>query len=350
MYRHLFVPIDASDLSVEVVGHAIALARTLSARITYFHAVPVEAGGPPRVPDRAGELLTKAQAAARAYGVPCDARRVPCDDPARGIVDSAQACGCDLIIIAAADPHAAPGARQAPLPGAAPEHAGSVFNTGTLHTLIDSGLPLLVSSIGSPCNAPRALRVILDEHRALAAVLHAWMSDLARAREQERRAELPPMRAALEYLRHFAGHLNHPKENGLLFPRLRERNTACHAELDELQRQHARDLQLIDELAAHLDALAAVPADADAEAAEAALRLETELGRYARFQWEHMGREEGVILPAARQHLRREDWQELDAAFSPQAERRAHDDADAGVQRLLAQLTREPAALRRRPR
>ncbi|HEX3138674.1 MAG TPA: universal stress protein, partial [Rhizobacter sp.] len=40
MYRHLLVPIDATDLSVEVVGNAVGLARSLGARITFFHALP----------------------------------------------------------------------------------------------------------------------------------------------------------------------------------------------------------------------------------------------------------------------------------------------------------------------
>ena len=39
MYRHLLVPVDDTDLSVEVVGNAVALARPLGARITFFHAV-----------------------------------------------------------------------------------------------------------------------------------------------------------------------------------------------------------------------------------------------------------------------------------------------------------------------
>ena len=39
MYRHLLVPIDDTDLSVELVGNAVGLARPLGARITFFHAV-----------------------------------------------------------------------------------------------------------------------------------------------------------------------------------------------------------------------------------------------------------------------------------------------------------------------
>ena len=44
MYRHLLVPVDDTDLSVEVVGNAVALARPLGARITFFHAVADVAG------------------------------------------------------------------------------------------------------------------------------------------------------------------------------------------------------------------------------------------------------------------------------------------------------------------
>ena len=38
MYRHLIVPLDDSPLSVETVGRAVDLARTLGARVTFFHA------------------------------------------------------------------------------------------------------------------------------------------------------------------------------------------------------------------------------------------------------------------------------------------------------------------------
>ena len=39
MYHHILVPLDATDLSIQVVGGAVALARPLGARITFFHVV-----------------------------------------------------------------------------------------------------------------------------------------------------------------------------------------------------------------------------------------------------------------------------------------------------------------------
>ena len=117
MYHHLLVPIDDTDLSVDVVGNAVAFARALSARITFFHAVPDAAADLLRgdaellratgrdayeyfFEGKAGELLAKAEAAARALGVPCGSRHAVCDHPAQAVIDAARSSGCDLIFMA----------------------------------------------------------------------------------------------------------------------------------------------------------------------------------------------------------------------------------------------------------
>ena len=71
MYRHLLVPVDGTDLSVEVIGNAVALARPLGARITFFHAVADAAGslrGEAEVlaPDRARRIRLRLSSARRA--------------------------------------------------------------------------------------------------------------------------------------------------------------------------------------------------------------------------------------------------------------------------------------------
>jgi nucleotide-binding universal stress UspA family protein len=38
MYRHLMVPLDDSPLSADSVARAVELARTLGAKVTFFHA------------------------------------------------------------------------------------------------------------------------------------------------------------------------------------------------------------------------------------------------------------------------------------------------------------------------
>jgi hypothetical protein len=94
MYSHLLVPIDATDLSNVVVGKAVELARSLGARITFFHAqlnYNASYFGDAELvrvtsPDdfaysftgRARELLAKAESAARAKGVTCNSVTTVC--------------------------------------------------------------------------------------------------------------------------------------------------------------------------------------------------------------------------------------------------------------------------------
>jgi hypothetical protein len=66
MYRHLLVPVERSDACVEAIGHAAELARSLGARIT-FVCRDDRADGERR---HAEALLARAEAAARAQGVP----------------------------------------------------------------------------------------------------------------------------------------------------------------------------------------------------------------------------------------------------------------------------------------
>jgi hemerythrin-like domain-containing protein len=153
----------------------------------------------------------------------------------------------------------------------------------------------------------RAIGMIRDEHRSLTAVLHAWMHLLAGARREHAPPDLQRMEAIVRYLRYFPL-AHHPKEDEFLFRRLRAHTSALDAELDELERQHARDRQLVDGLAAMVARLGRGEQDPGP--------LESAVNAYASFLWEHLGREEGVILPATERHLTAADWAEIDAAFS----------------------------------
>ncbi len=336
MYRHLLVPVDDSDLSVEVVGNAVALARPLGARITFFHAVADAAAslrGDVEVlrltardeyqyahRGKARELLTKAEAAARALGVPCESRHAVSDKPAQALVEAARAGGCDLIFMAS---HGGRG------------KLGMAFASETLAVLMNAGLPVLVSSTGEPTAPARAIGIIRDEHRSLAAVMHAWMLALATAREAGGAADVPLLRAIVHYVQQFPVKLHHPKEDNHLFRRLRERTTSCHAELDELERQHERDSQFVAALAQQVEALAAADGQARVHATRA---LEDQVGRYAVFLWDHMGREEGVILPAAQRHLLPEDWAAIDAAFTENRDPNFRGETDKEYRQLFSRI------------
>jgi len=142
--------------------------------------------------------------------------------------------------------------------------------------------------------------------------LHAWLHALAESRKSGTAVDAALMRAIVRYVEQFPLKLHHPKEHEHLFRRLRERTTSCNDQLDALERQHEQDHQLVAALARQVEAVAAAGAEGRAAATGA---LEDEVAGYAAFLWDHLGREEGVILPAAERHLLPEDWAAIHAAF-----------------------------------
>ena len=252
--------------------------------------------------------------------MPCESRHVVSDKPAQAIVEAARAGGCDLIFMAS---HGGRG------------KLGMAFMSETLSVLVSAGLPVLVSSTGEPTAPARAIGIIRDEHRSLAAVMHAWMHALADAREAGTAVDAALMRAIVRYVQQFPVKLHHPKEEEHLFRRLRERTTSCNAQLDELDRQHERDHQLVAALAQQVEALAATDAEGRLRATRA---LEDEVARYAAFLWDHLGREEAVILPAAQRHLLPEDWAAIDAAFTENRDPNFGGDTDKEYRKLFSRI------------
>jgi nucleotide-binding universal stress UspA family protein/hemerythrin-like domain-containing protein len=323
MYRHLLVPLDTTDLSVQVVGNAVAFARQLGARITFFHLAPDPDDAMGRDLEllrvtspadyeyarggRTRELLAKAEAAARALGVTADSRWSTGSKPAAAIIDATRSVGCDLVFMAT---HGHGG------------KLGMALASDTMTVLLNAGVPVLVCAAGEPKAPERAISVIRDDHRALAAVIHAWTEALAKARDAGKPVSAQAMRDVLNYMSGFPLTMHHPKEEQWLFPRLRARTHTLDAELDELNRQHARDHALMDELAVLVKALE--DAGDEPEALAATRRLEHAVLRYAEFHWEHMGREEAVVLPAAQQYLTDEDWTEINAGFDESSESREY--------------------------
>jgi nucleotide-binding universal stress UspA family protein/hemerythrin-like domain-containing protein len=331
MYRHLLVPIDGSDLSIETVGRAAEFARTIGARITFFHAQPDYAAslsGDAEIlrltspadfahtfEGRARELLAKAESAARAQGVPCESRSTVSDTPYLAIIAAARDAGCDLIFIAS---HG----RRSQL--------GMMLGSQTLKVLVHAGMPVLVSATADPAPPAKAIGIIRDEHRSLAAVLRAWMHLIARARREGKAPDAEIMQAIVRYMQTFPVALHHPKEDEYLFRKLRERTSETDADIEELERQHDHDRQFVAELAAMVDRTASGAVDIAA--------LERAVTRYANFTWEHLGREEGVILPAAERHLTEADWSEINAAFAENRDPRFGGDTDMEFRRLFSRI------------
>lgn len=331
MYRHLLVPIDNTDLSTVTIGRAVEFARSIGARITFFHAASDHASslrGEAEVvrltsPDdytynfegRARELLTKAESAARAHGVPCASATMVSDTPYTAIVGAARSEGCDLIFMAS---HG----RRTTL--------GMMLGSQTLKVLINSEIPVLVSAMADPPVPAQAIATIRDEHRSLAAVLHAWLHVLKPTKPGDPAPDPVLMQAMVHYIQAFPVALHHPKEEDYLFRKLRERTSAINPELDELERQHVRDEQMVGELANIVQQYA--------DGTKSATDLEKAVSAYAKFIWEHMGREEGVILPEAQRYLTEADWLEINAAFSENRDPRFGGETDAEFKHLFSRI------------
>jgi hemerythrin-like domain-containing protein len=153
-----------------------------------------------------------------------------------------------------------------------------------------------------------ALRVIQAEHVALSAMLRSLTMLVTQARL---RREAPPfdvLRAMLFYIDEFPEKLHHPKESDLLFVKVRQRRPDLAEVLDGLDEDHARGEASARELQHRLLAFELLGEPRRAAFEDA---VERYVDRYLR----HMALEESTVLPAARQALSAEDWDELNAAF-----------------------------------
>jgi hemerythrin-like domain-containing protein len=152
------------------------------------------------------------------------------------------------------------------------------------------------------------LRIIHDEHAALAAMLRSIQLLLSQHRRQGTLPDFAVLRAMLFYLDEFPEKRHHFKESALLFPKLRARTPEAAAVLDRLDQDHGRGEAAIRELEHALLAFEMM-GEARRNAFEQAAQ------RYLDFYFEHMTLEEKQILPLAERMLTAEDWAELDKAF-----------------------------------
>jgi hemerythrin-like domain-containing protein len=269
----LLVPIDGTDSSIDAVSQAVNLARELGARVTFCHTPRDQPAS------LAAERLAKAESAARAHGVPCAS--ISASPLHRAALASAQEAGCDLIVM--------PGPAQ---------------NQGLF---AETTIPVLVCASAEPSAAARTIAAIRDDHRALAAVVHALLHLFSINADGRTVPDAALLLAGVRYLQGFSLGVHHPKEELHLFSKLRQRTSLYDSELAELERQHAREARLIDELIGM--------AELGVESAKRSEEFQPAVERFASFLWEHYGREEGVILPAAQRYLRPEDWADIENAL-----------------------------------
>jgi len=153
------------------------------------------------------------------------------------------------------------------------------------------------------------VRIIREEHAALAAMLRSILMLLEQSRREGSLPDFAALRAMLFYVDEFPEQKHHRKESELLFPKLRARSPFARDQLDELDADHARGERRIRDLEHALIAFELL-----GEVRRAA--FESAARRYVDFYLSHMAIEEHDILPLAERTLTEEDWAELDEAFS----------------------------------
>lgn len=157
-------------------------------------------------------------------------------------------------------------------------------------------------------NMPNALRIIRDEHAALAAVLRSLSLLVRDARRRNRQPDFHVLRAMLFYVDEFPERLHHVKESTMLFPRLRECAPDAAAVLARLDAEHKSGGTRIRDLEHKMIAWELL-GEPRREA------FETTLEAYVAFYLEHMRIEENDILPLAEAHFGEADWLMLERAF-----------------------------------
>ncbi len=154
-----------------------------------------------------------------------------------------------------------------------------------------------------------ALKIIHEEHRALAALLETLRLLTERLGPVADPRDLSLIRAIFFYIDEFPERLHHAKETSLLFPRLRSRAAEAASVLDTLDEQHARGESAIRELE-HLLLAYEQLGERRRKPFIAALN------RYVEFYTGHMAIEDTQVMPLAEKRLTEEDWRELNAAFA----------------------------------
>lgn len=154
-----------------------------------------------------------------------------------------------------------------------------------------------------------SIRIIHDEHSALAAMLQSLRMMVKRGPGNEPEHFFDVLRAMLFYIDEFPERLHHTKETELLFPPVAARSPHVREVIERLEKDHAHGESTVREIQHLLLAWELIGESRRAEFEEA-------VNRYLDFYLEHMRLEETVVIPEAQKVLTDQDWKALDEAFA----------------------------------
>jgi nucleotide-binding universal stress UspA family protein len=143
MYTNILIPTDGSELAGKAVQHGIDLAKRIGAKATALTVLPpfhvlttdtqmledTSAQYKVRMQKHAEKTLGAVAQAAQAAGVACEMVHVEHEHPYQAIIDTAEAKGCDLIVMASHGRHGI---------------SAIVLGSETVKVLTHSKIPVLV--------------------------------------------------------------------------------------------------------------------------------------------------------------------------------------------------------------
>jgi hemerythrin-like domain-containing protein len=156
--------------------------------------------------------------------------------------------------------------------------------------------------------SPAALRILREEHGAIAAVLRSLSMMIESGPGEQGDRFFDVLRAMLFYIDEFPERLHHPKESNHLFPRIARVAPELLPVIHQLEADHMSGQANVRELQHLLLAWELIGPTRRQPFVECAQD-------YIRFYLEHMRIEDTQLLPVAVRLLSAQDWSDIDAVF-----------------------------------
>lgn len=177
----------------------------------------------------------------------------------------------------------------------------------------------------------KAVQIIRDEHRSLAAIIQGMRYLVREIRDRGATADFNVLGAMIYYIDTVPERFHHPKEDKYLFKFLGLRHPSAAPLLARLEAEHRAGAEKIRTLE---QALARYQQGGTPEFSGFLMAVED----YAAFHWDHMRAEENEVLPLAEKHLTAENWKAVDAAFLGHSDPMLGAEAGAGYDALFRRI------------
>jgi hemerythrin-like domain-containing protein len=178
---------------------------------------------------------------------------------------------------------------------------------------------------------PRALTIIRDEHRSIAAILHGMEYLVREIRARKKKVDPRVFHAMIYYLDTFAERVHHPKEDQFLFGLMRQRSSEAATLIAQLEKEHADGGEMLRRLA---QAMIRYEVGGDREFPA----FEREVGNFVERYRNHMRKEEEQLFPLAHGLLTPLDWVMIDAAFEEHHDPLAAERDEKDFDRLFTRI------------